>query len=85
MFQYICNSYNNKLFIDVIDITPDLPSNRGEEIKNYIDMLENLETFVIIDDVDDGISDLFYNEFVHTSSDYGYGLPDYIESLRVLK
>lgn len=87
MFHYICQELSKKCHIDVIGITPFLDTERSLEIDKFIKDFkdEKIEEFVIIDDTDDGISDLFYHEFIHVSDDYGFGTPDFVECLRVLK
>lgn len=87
LFHYICKEFNQKCFIDVIGITPFIFFEREKEIKSFIKDYpkSEVEKFVIIDDNDDGISDLFKDEFVQVSDDYGFGIPDLLKCARILE
>ena len=51
-------------------IEEDIEDNRGKQIRDYL--LDNkVDKFVILDDMDDGISNLFPNEFVKVNRFYG--------------
>lgn len=55
----------------IIDETPRLRGSRGLEIRKWLDTTDfKIESFVILDDVDSGLSEMFPTEFVHTADTY---------------
>ena len=50
----------------------DPEDNRGKQIMDYLETTkDNIEKIVILDDIDDGISELFYEDFIQTNRVYG--------------
>lgn len=45
--------------------------NRGKQIRDYLDIATDIDKFVILDDMDDGISELFPKEYVQVNRFYG--------------
>ncbi len=45
-------------------IFEDVDDNRGKQIKDYLSIATDITKFVILDDIDDGISSLFPKEFI---------------------
>jgi len=53
-------------------IHEDLNDNRGEQIMDYlVSSKEQIESLVILDDTDDGISSLFEDRYIHVNRYYG--------------
>lgn len=74
-----------KYFIDALDqfeifmvdmtrwpksIEEDIEDNRGKQIRDYL-VNNKADKFVILDDMDDGISDYFPNEFIKVNRFFG--------------
>lgn len=78
LFKRILTSYSKKCNIDVIDITPDYPElNRGAEIEDWLDQHPEVNGYVIIDDIDDGLSDLDPWRFHKIDDNCGFTLDDF--------
>ena len=59
--------------------------NRGKQIMDYLDnSKDDIEQIVILDDNDDGISELFHEDFVQTNKFYGLDGETYQKALDVL-
>lgn len=64
----------------------DLDDNRGKQIMDYInDSKELIDEIVILDDVDDGISELFFEDFIFVDRLYGLNSDIFVKALEVLK
>ena len=64
----------------------DLDDNRGKQIMDYInDSKEPIDEIVILDDVDDGISELFFEDFIFVDRLYGLNSDIFVKALEVLK
>lgn len=48
----------------------DIEDNRGKQIKDYINN-NKVDRFIILDDMDEGISSLFPNEYIQVNRFYG--------------
>jgi len=68
---------------EVVGITPVLNKSRGEEIEEYLQLNDDITSFVIIDDNDDM---LFYQhlDFVKTNSRFGLTLDDAQKAIKIL-
>ena len=50
----------------------DFEDNRGKQITDYLaNSKEDIDRIVILDDMDDGISNLFFEDFIHVNRFYG--------------
>ena len=58
---------------------------RGDEIKEYLDKHPEITNFVVIDDVDDGISGLFPDNFIHTDGQYGFSGNNLLRAVRIFQ
>jgi hypothetical protein len=60
--------------------TPDgVPQDRGDEIKFWVNTHDDIDAFVILDDIDyDGITEYYYPQFVHIKKSTGL-LPKHVE------
>ena len=66
--------------------TDDLEDNRGEQIMDYLSSSkEDIDRIVILDDNDDGISNLFEDEFILVNRFYGLNEEVYQKALEILK
>ncbi len=64
----------------------DLDDNRGKQIMDYInDSKEPIDEIVILDDVDDGISELFFEDFIFVDRLYGLNSDIFVKALEALK
>lgn len=64
----------------------DFDDNRGKQILDYLSTSkEDIERIVILDDNDEGISDLFFEDFIQVNRFYGLDNEVYEKALRVLK
>lgn len=83
LFQTIMNeSFNSKCHINVIGCTPDLTdekASRGQEIQRWVEKNSrfNIENMIILDDIDDGISELYDKHFFKTDDTHGLSLFEY--------
>ena len=81
------NQYN----IKVIGVTrnqneKDDEDNRGKQIMDYLaSSKEEIEKIVILDDMDDGISDYFDEEFIFVNRLFGLNEDIYKKALEILK
>ena len=81
------NQYN----IKVIGVTrnpseEDDEDNRGKQIMDYLaSSKEEIEKVVILDDLDDGISDYFDDEFILVNRLFGLNEDVYKKALKILK
>lgn len=67
------------------ELDEDLDDNRGKQIKDYLlDCKDNIEAFVILDDNDEGISDLYEEEFIKVNRFYGFDNYVFDKALKVL-
>ena len=63
----------------------DLYDNRGKEIMDYlIEFNSKIEKFVILDDMDDGISNLFNEKFILVNRFYGLNEEVYSKTIELL-
>ena len=63
----------------------DLEDNRGKQIMDYLSSSnEDIERIVILDDNDDGISNLFEEEFIHVNRFFGLNEEVYLKALEIL-
>lgn len=63
----------------------DHQDNRGKQINDYLlNSNEEIEKIVILDDNDDGISNLFYEDFILVNKFYGLNNEIYEKALRIL-
>lgn len=63
----------------------DLYDNRGKEIMDYlIESNSKIEKFVILDDMDDGISNLFNEKFILVNRFYGLNEEVYSKTIELL-
>ena len=63
----------------------DLEDNRGKQIMNYLaNSEEEIDKILILDDMDDGISSLFGEEFLLVNRVYGLDKNIYLKSLTCL-
>ncbi len=58
------------LDVFIIDEIPKNINSRAKQIEEYVLNNPNISKFVILDDVDSGISSIFPKNFVHTTKDY---------------
>ena len=64
----------------------DFDDNRGKQILDYLSTSkENIERIVILDDNNEGISDLFFEDFIQVNRFYGLNNEVYEKALMVLK
>ena len=64
----------------------DPDDNRGKQIFDYLlNSKDEVERILILDDIDDGISDLFHEDFVCVNYVYGFNEEVYKQALMVLK
>lgn len=64
----------------------DFDDNRGKQILDYLSTSnEDVERIVILDDNDEGISDLFFEDFIQVNRFYGLNNEVYEKALKVLK
>ena len=64
----------------------DLEDNRGKQIMDYLSSSkEDIDRIVILDDNDDGISNLFEDEFILVNRFYGLNEEVYQKALEILK
>ena len=64
----------------------DLEDNRGKQIFDYLaSSEENVERILILDDIDDGISELFHEDFLLINRFYGLNEEAYRKGLEILK
>ena len=64
----------------------DFDDNRGKQILDYLSTSrEDIERIVILDDNDEGISDLFFEGFIQVNRFYGLNNEVYEKALKVLK
>ena len=60
--------------------------NRGKQILDYLESSsDNIDSIVILDDIDDGISNIFPEEFILVNRFYGFNVDIYQKALNVLK
>ena len=75
---------------EIVGETPILPESkdidRGDEIKFWLNSNDNIESFVILDDIDyNGIVKYYYPQFVHVKKSTGL-LPKHVEkAIRILE
>ena len=63
----------------------DYEDNRGKQISDYLSSSkEDINNIVILDDIDDGISNLFPDEFIHINRVFGFNNEAYQKSLEIL-
>ena len=64
----------------------DLDDNRGKQIMDYLSSSkDDIERIVILDDNDDGISSLFYEDFILVNRYYGLNDEVYHQAMEILK
>lgn len=73
---------------NVIGTTPDLlrtakPSSRGDEIKEWLSSVDDVKSYVIIDDDSDMLKEQLDN-FIQTDSEFGLTLKDSIKAIKIL-
>ncbi len=69
----------------IIDVTPIISKNdRGEEINSYLSQNLKIKNFVIIDDLDLGISKIFPQNFVHITNSSYFSSQYYKKALEIL-
>ncbi len=67
------------------DIFDDPDDNRGKQIMDYLCCSnDGIDKMLILDDNDDGISNIFPEVFIKTNSVYGFNADVYNDSLRIL-
>ena len=60
--------------------------NRGKQILDYIySSNEEIEKIVILDDNDEGISNLFFDDFILVNRFYGLNDDVYLKAINILK
>ena len=63
----------------------DFDDNRGKQIMDYlISSKDEITKMVILDDMDDGISDLFFENYIHINRLYGLNEEIYTKALSIL-
>ena len=63
----------------------DFDDNRGKQILDYLSALkEDVERIAILDDNDEGISDLFFEEYIQINRFYGFNSEAYEKALKAL-
>ena len=62
----------------------DLEDNRGKQIMDYLSSNESIDRIVILDDNDDGISNLFKEEFILVNRFFGFNQNIYEKALLLL-
>ena len=81
----------DKYEIRIIGVTrrpneEDLDDNRGKQIYDYLNNSPDLiNRILILDDIDDGISELFHEDFVYINRFYGFNEDAYQQAINVLK
>lgn len=64
----------------------DPDDNRGKQIMDYISSCkDNIEKIVILDDIDDGISELFFEDFILVNRVYGLNKDIYKRVMDILR
>ena len=64
----------------------DMDDNRGKQIMDYItSSKEPIDNIVILDDLDDGISELFFEDFILIDRLQGFTSDVFVRALKVLK
>lgn len=64
----------------------DLDDNRGKQIMDYLNNVkENIDSIIILDDIDDGISELFHEDFILIDRRYGLTSDILVKALEALK
>ena len=64
----------------------DLEDNRGKQIMDYLSSSKDeIERIVILDDNDDGISSLFFEDFILVNRYYGLNDEIYHQAMEILK
>ena len=64
----------------------DMDDNRGKQIMDYINSSkEPIDNIVILDDLDDGISELFFEDFILVDRLQGFTSDVFVRALKVLK
>ena len=64
----------------------DYDDNRGKQIYDYIDNSPDLiDRILILDDIDDGISELFHEDFICVNRFYGFNEEAYNQAINILK
>lgn len=70
---------------NVKELEEDINDNRAKEIMDYlVDSNENIDSIVILDDNDDGISNLFNEEFILVNRSYGLNEEVYNKAIEIL-
>jgi hypothetical protein len=68
----------------IIDVTPTTYKSRAHEIQQWLDENQNVESFVILDDVDSGLSKAFGEQFVNTSKTMYFSQEHYVQATNIL-
>ncbi len=70
---------------NVKELEEDINDNRAKEIMDYlVDSNEDIDSIVILDDNDDGISNLFNEEFILVNRSYGLNEEVYNKAIEIL-
>ena len=59
--------------------------NRGRQIQDYLELHPEIDTVVILDDFDEGISKLFKDEYIRVNNYYGLNEDIYNKAVEILK
>lgn len=72
--------------INIVGKTEDMPFNtRADEVQEYLKRHPEIKYYIIVDDEDCWFTDddEMRFHFVQTSSDYGFGMPDYTRCINI--
>lgn len=59
--------------------------NRGKQIEDFLSFHNDIDRIVILDDIDDGISILFKEEYIQVNKFYGLNEEVYAKATKILK
>ena len=80
------DKYDIRIIGEIRYPNDDLDDNRGNQIFDYLSSSkEDIERILILDDIDDGISELFHEDFLLINRFYGLNEEAYSRGLEILK
>ena len=71
--------------LDTIREPSDDEDNRGKQIQDYLASHNDIDKIVILDDIDDGISLLFKEDFILVNKFFGLNEDVYFKAINILK
>lgn len=84
--EEVFNKYEIRIIGETRRTNDDLEDNRGKQILDYISSSkEEIEKIVILDDNDEGISNIFFEDFILVNRFYGLNEEVYHKALKLLK